>query len=308
MAKQKHKEQRTPNLSPLSLLRPRLDGLINNPGWLERGNEAIFGDLDVVTRNIPPEQYVPVLLRATANAESNIREGLSALVPNWLAQRNQIGVLGAQVDRGMFGGDELQLGLTWLRNVGVDVTPLLPDAASRFFDAYYGADDLGSQGLLLMFWYVNRHRERVTGFNFLIDFNPPWEGAVKDIMQFPQRRPADALREFVGRWKNQHIELKQIDATEAKRRAIEILEQNRKQQIRLPRDLVAIRDLVVEQVLPLPDGPNTSPFTAADFDALCRQGESADQIARFEQTVGRRVRLEDGQEIFVATGELGDDV
>ncbi len=307
MAKQKHKEQRTPNLSPLSLLRPRLDGLINNPGWLERGNEAVFGDLDAVTRNIPPEQYVPVLLRATANAERSIREGLSALVPTWLMQHNQLGVLGAQVDRGMFGGDELQLGLTWLRNAGVDVTPLLPDAASRFFDAYYGVDDLGSQGLLFIFWYVNRHRERVTGFNFLVDFNPPWEGAVKDIMQFAQRRPADALREFVGRWKNQRIALKQIDATEAKRRAIEILEQNRKHQIRLPRDLIAMRDLFVEQVLPLPNGPTTPAFTAADFDALCRQGKSADQIAHFEQRVGRRVRLEDGQEIFVATGELGDD-
>jgi hypothetical protein len=65
--------------------------------------------------------------------------------------------------------------------------------------------------------------------------------------------------------------------------------------------------LFLECVLSLADTPETPSFTAQDFDKLCRTGESPEAISHFEQTVGRRVRTEDGQEIVILGDPFEDD-
>jgi hypothetical protein len=90
--------------------------------------------------------------------------------------------------------------------------------------------------------------------------------------------------------------LQPISDAAAKRDLLACLVANWREGIRLPRDLIVNHRLFVEHILSLPDTPDTPPFTAEDFDALSRTGETAEFIRRFEQQVGRRVRLKDGQE------------
>jgi hypothetical protein len=63
-------------------------------------------------------------------------------------------------------------------------------------------------------------------------------------------------------------------------------------------------------VLSLPDAPDTPAFSTDDFHALSEAGQSAETLSRFEQTVGRRVLMEDGKELFIdasiANMDFGD--
>lgn len=137
------------------------------------------------------------------------------------------------------------------------------------------------------------------GFGFLIDYNPPWDGSIKDIIACPQRSPEAAIRDFVECWAEQGRPLAPISAVEAKQKILESLECNRKADIRLPRDLITSREPFPHYVLTLPDGPETPPFTIADFDALAQAGQRPEEIMHFEQRVGRRVRLADGKEVMI---------
>jgi hypothetical protein len=143
--------------------------------------------------------------------------------------------------------------------------------------------------------------------NWLLDFNPPWEGAAKDVVPYPQKSPDDLLELALGRWRSQPIHLEEIDAVTAKRHAIEILQRNFKQKIRLHRDFQQARQDFAQHVLSLPDGPDTPAFTLAEYDFLCRNGKRSEEINQFERTVGRVMRLEDGKALFVDASVIEDD-
>jgi hypothetical protein len=83
-------------------------------------------------------------------------------------------------------------------------------------------------------------------------------------------------------------------ATSSEENAINPLLQNREQNLRPHRDLLALRQQFADYILTLPDEPDTPPFTIKDFDALARLKQSAESIMQFEQRVGRRVRKYDG--------------
>jgi hypothetical protein len=53
--------------------------------------------------------------------------------------------------------------------------------------------------------------------------------------------------------------------------------------------------------------PDTPSFTDEDFAELSRTGKSVESIRRFEQTVGRRVRLGDGEEAIVVGSPFDED-
>lgn len=300
MAKKK-KPQRAPNLSPLSLLRPRLDGLLNNPEWATGNATTIYADLNAVVKGIDATAYLPILLKTVNDAAPITQQRLTELLPTWLEQAGAVDELATLVEQGNLQPQELLRAGTLLQAVGVAVSPVSAEAGHAFHSAYYGADELGSQAFLIFLWAANRQQSRVRGLSFLIDFNPPWDGAVKDVMTLPQRSPREMVEQFVDRWRHQEVgmDIEQLDAPAAKQRLIEVLSCNRTHKIRLPHDLVVIRDLVAKHLLALPDAPNTLPFTLVDFDELARSGESAESITHMEQTIGHRVRLGDGTEIIV---------
>lgn len=300
MAKKK-KPQRTPNLSPLSLLRPRLDGLLNNSGWAAGDANAIYADLTAVIRGIEDISYLPVLLKTVNDADPAAQQRLTELLPAWLEQVDAVDTLAFLAEQGTLQPQELLRARLLLESAGVAVAAVIPNVDHAFHSAYYGADTMGSQAFLIVLWATNRQQNRIRGMNFLIDFNPPWDGAIKDVAPLPQRSPREMVEEFINLWRRQEAEMniEQLDAPATKQRFLEALAYNRARSIRLARDVVAARDLIAKHVLALPDLPDTPLFTIEDFDELARSGRSTESLRHTEQTVGRRVRLDDGQELLV---------
>jgi hypothetical protein len=305
----KKKPNRGPNLSPLTLLRPRLDGLLRNPGWATRDATAVYADLTAVTKDIAATQYLPVVIKAFNDADEPVRQQLDALLPEWLQQVDSVGAASTLVEQNALQEPERAVAVKWLAQLGVEATAVTVTADGTFYKAFYGADDLGSQAFVVMLWYANRQQTRVQGLNFLIDFNPPWEGALKDVWLFPKRSPQDAIEQFVDRWRHDevNIDIQELTATAAKERIIAMLECNRAQDIRLPKDFAMIREPFINHVLSLTDGPDTPPFTLADVDELLHTGQVAESIMKFEQTVGRRVRMVDGKELLVMGDPFDDE-
>lgn len=296
----KDKVQRKPNLSPQAMLRPRLDGLFGNAVWTERSQQQLFADLDAVTRAIKAEDYLPVLLAAVDSLDDPPRGQVERVALDWLTARDAIRALVQLVERGELRADPADVALQWLSLSGHSVHLMTTVDDPGFCDAYFGRDGRGSQGELIILWYANRSRTRVKGLVFLLDYNPPWEGAIKDVSIVPHRSIRDAIAKYVEPLREYAPSLRRVDAIEAKSLLIEHLENNRAEQIRLHSDLIALRDEVVKHLLSLPDGPDTPAFDVADFDALCQmKGKTPEAIMHFERTVGRRVRMEDGKDLFV---------
>jgi hypothetical protein len=236
-----------------------------------------------------------------------MRSWLAEMLPAWLRDRQYGGVLEELVATGSIAVEQQQHAIDWLASIGSDPGTLAVLAEwHHFYHAESTGDD--SEAAMILLWYTNRQQQRVHGMNFLIDYNPPWDGAVKDIIVYPQRSPRAAITEFVDTWRaRMHHSVRQVDAVEAKQAILDALECNREAGIRLPQDLITSRDLFLRYVLTLPGWPDTPDFTAEDFDTLSRNGERPEADMHYEQTVGRRVRTADGKEILIMGGGLDWD-
>jgi len=299
----KHEKQRQPARrgAGLSSLRPRLDQLLRGDR-VSADNRQIHQELDALTEGIKPAVVLSTLLAASIDAPEAAQARLAGLLPGWLGQHGRLDAL-----RELAAGDALdepkrQQALAWLADAGADTADLL--AEREAWDAFYGAYYAGnpSQGSLMIFWYTSRRQHRVHGLGLLLDYEPPWDGAVKDALRYPQRAPEDALDEFVRFWDRRGEPAEQLTAATAKRRALEAFEHNRQLNIRLHPDLVAARDMAVRNLLALPDEPGTPSFSAADFDELASHGQHPEAIRRNERMFGYRARMPDGQEIRILRG------
>ncbi len=300
------KKRRRRNIPPATMLRPRMEHLWADEALLHKDDAAIQGDLDVLARDVSPELFVKTMLRAYQSASEAVQSRLDEVIPDWLAESGYDDALRQMAEEEL--GPELRpLALSWLKAVGVDVgkikiRPLL------FLDALYHDDEerlFGdkSQAFLAILWYVDAKKRRAQALGVLLDYNPPWDGSVKDIFVTP-RRPAQQLLQYFTN--SRDMPLESISPERAKTVMLASLQCNREAEVRLPRDLIKARDVFERQVLSLPDGPDTPEFTMQDFEYLAHHGESPEQITNFEQTVGRRVRSKDGKEIFVM-GSIDED-
>ena len=299
-----HKKGRTPNIPPAAVLRIRLDGLWQNPALPQQEQSQLEADLDVVARGIKADALVPVMLRAYLDAPAEARARLDQVVPGWLQERAHLPTLEKLTVNQDLDSSLQPTALAWLAAAGRDVHEQLAAQA----DPFYGAYDLDNsyQAAVTLIWYSDPKRTRARGFNFLIDHHPPWDGAIKDIIYFPQRPPEALVKRYVDIWAERGQPLTPISAVEAKQKILRALDCNRKSEIRLPRDLIAVRKEFVRHVLLLPDGPDTPPITAEDVEFLCQHGQRPEEIVHLEHTVGRRARLDDGTEVLVM-GDLDDD-
>lgn len=305
-AKHGKKDRSAPGLPPAALLGPRLNRSWSDPAWLRRDDAEAQAELDTVCKGVSSAKLIGMLLKAYQAAPVPAQARLAQLVPVWLRRRGHLPALREAVERASVVGPDRDLAVAWLQAAGEDTTALAQaQQPDTFFDAYFYGDR--SQATLIVFWFRDRQRTQVQGINFLLDSNPPWDGAVKDIMALPRQDPRTALRDHVQRWTNEGMPMQRISAVEAKRRILAALACNRKGNIRLPADLIASRADFIRYVLPWPDGPETPLFTETDFAALIHAGQRPEDIVHFEQTVGRRVRMEDGKELVIMGGGLDDD-
>ena len=286
----------------LSSLRPRLDQLLRGESLSQADQHDVYEGLDALTSGIKPAVFLPTIIAAASAAPEAAQVALDELLPGWLSERDHLATLRDLVARQSFGAEQQQRALAWLAAAGADTADLTAELAAwdPFFDAYSASNP--AQATLMIFWYTNHRKQRVQGLSLLLDFEPPWDGAVKDAMRYPQRTPEAAIEEFVDFWADRGMTPARLTAVEAKQEALEALEHNRDSNIRLHPDLVTAREQFIRYVLTLPDGPNTPPFTAADFDFLAHNGENPEALKRQERMFGYRARLPDGQEVRILRG------
>ena len=298
--KQAKKKQSTPLIPPATLLRGRLEQLCATSDEQMSNPDAFSAALDNLVEGIKPPFFLQTMLKTYQAAPDSTQNFLDQVLPPWLCARTHLKSLEKLVLQYELDSTEEQIALTWLQAGGSDTEALAKAQQDNFFSAYIYSDDFGSQSVVNLFWYCDRPRRHVRGFNFLIDYNPPWSGAVKDIALYPARTPQDAIHEFVDFWSRRSGEpMIPLSAPEAKKKILSALRCNDNENIRLPQDLRACREEFVRYVLTLPDESDTPSLTISDFDALSSQGEAPEQIMSFEQNVGRRVRLESGQEVVI---------
>jgi hypothetical protein len=290
------KKKRRINISPATMLRPRMDNLWADEALLHKESDAIEGDLDVLARDVSPELFVKTMLRAYQAASEAARAKLDEIVPHWLAQSGYADTLKQMATEYELGPDLRPQALAWLETSGMD-TNSLEHQPNLFMKARYYDDGVRfgepAQAFVSVFWYTDQRRKRAYGLTFLLDYNPPWDGSVKDVIVVPRRPPRRLLREFQETWEQGGMEPETISPERAKTVILEALECNREAEIRLPRDIIRARDRFDHQVLALPDGPDTPAFTMEDFDFLAHHGERPEDLRHVEQTVGRRVRIGD---------------
>jgi len=306
----KRKKRKKSNLSPAAVLRPRLDNLWADDALLHKDDITIEKDLDIVVRGIAPDLVVETMLRAYLAASASVRARLDSILPHWLGKRDHVSVLKEMLAAQSLDSDLRSQALAWMASLGIDTEPL-ESLPSLFFDAYYYDDEASfggkSQAYVTVFWYTSPRKHRAQGMGFLLDYNPPWDGSVKDILVTARRAPKRLLKDVLDTWRRGDMEPRSISAEQAKTVILTALNRNRAANIRLPRDLIAEQEAFDRYVMSLPDTPDTPSFTAEDFDLLARQGKRPEEIMHFEQTVGRRVRLGDGEQLLVLGSPDWDD-
>lgn len=231
--------------------------------------------LDAIARDVAADFLVVTMLRAYLAAPAPGRGRLDRVVPRWLSQRGYVNTLQDVVAGQALGADVRPAALGWAEAAGVD-TRSFECPPDLFFRAYYYDDvrTLGekSQAYAIVFWYTSPRKKRAQGV-----------------------------------WARGGMKPETVGAQEAKTVILTALNCNRTAQLRLPRDLIAAREIFAQYVLSLPNAPDTPSFTVDDFDFLARHGKPPEEIVHFEQTVGRRVRLKDGKELIVMGSPDRDD-
>jgi hypothetical protein len=282
-------------LSPairLSALRPRLDKLFGEP-WFASGEQTEREQaLETLLHGLKPENVLPVLLSALVALPKHEQPGVSAALLPWLHARGYAPPLRELAARFTLSDEQQALALSWLGELGADTSQLARAEWDPFLGAYFVGNE--SQSTVTIFGYTSPRNHRSEGLGFLIDFEPPWDGAVKDAVRYPQRAPDTSIEQFSALWRGQGMPPEPIEAAEAKQRVLTALQQNCARQIRLHRDLIAMRDLFARLVLTLPDSPETPAFTLDDFDALARSGREPEAIQIEERMLGYQTRMPDG--------------
>jgi hypothetical protein len=305
----KRKKRKRISLSPATTLRPRLDNLWADDALLHKDDAAIKGDLDVIAHGIAPDLLVATLLRAYPAASASVRARLDNVLPHWLDNGDHVSTLKEMLATQSLDSDSRSQALAWMVSLGIDAESL-ESLPSLFLDAYYYDDEafLGekSQAHVTVFWYEDFSKRRAQGIGFLLDYNPPWDGSVKDILVTPRRAPKRLLKNVLDTWKRGGMEPWPIGPEQVKTVILTALNCNRSADIRLPGDLIAARELFDRYVMSLPEAPDTPSFTLDDFDLLAHRGEQPEDIVHYEQTVGRRVRIGDDKELLVM-GDLDWD-
>lgn len=182
----------------LSNLHPRLSRLF---GEAPSDPATLRGELNQLTDGLKPASFLPILVSAFVAAAADRRAQLDAPLGDWLHERGLLASLGELEARQVFEGPAREAVRAWMTAGGVMPAALVEvDPAELFIAAY--EIDAPSQASTTLFWYEDGRRRRVCVAGFLIDFEPPWEGALKDIAYRTFREYDQAYGYYTAIWQN----------------------------------------------------------------------------------------------------------
>ena len=118
--KRRKSKHRAPNISPLTLLRPRLDALLGDEAFAEKDSQAIKADLDALFEGLKTYDSLPVLIRAYHSAGGQAQDRLDEIVPGWLDERGYAEPLLTLLERYNIYEEGRERAVAWLKAAGVD--------------------------------------------------------------------------------------------------------------------------------------------------------------------------------------------
>jgi hypothetical protein len=304
MSKKDRKRQQ-PNIAPAAVLRARLEGAWLAAQAAEQTPEQLLAVLAAASRDHKPDLITGGVLPIYAAAQPAVQAKLAQVAPAWLAQQDDLRALEALVSHAQLPEALLVIAQQWLAAAGRAVTPLTLGGADAFHSAY--ALDNQFQSAVSLLWYSNPQRTRARGMQFLIDHAAPWNGAVKDVMLFPNKPAEKLIERYVTSWAERGQAMRPIAAAEVKRRLVTALKANEAEGIRLPRDLIALREAFVSYVLPLPEARRTPAFTAADFERLSVTGDPPEKLSAVERALGMPLPLDSVELEALRKLDMGED-
>ncbi len=301
-SRRKRKEYKAAIVPAITLLRSKVDKWLKTE-ILQASKAELEHKLANLQQGVKPEGFLSVFLGGYHRASKEVQRLLDEHMPSWLETQGYVNDLYQLVKDHKITGRERETAFLWLVQVGAEITELQElELTSPFYRAFEIGDEW--QSMLVICYYVDHRKQHATGINFLIDGNPPWYGSVKDAWPLPKKSPEKLIESFFQRISKSHIrgiEPEELEEGEAKTQIIEALLTNRERGIRLSRDCIRLREPFLTHVLALESKEYTPEFDTEDFDELCSEefGKSADDIVHFEQTVGRYIEDDDGEEIFI---------
>jgi hypothetical protein len=279
----------------LSSLGPRLENLF---AVSSSDAHTLFRELDRLTQGLKPASFLPLLVGALAATPETQRAILGQPLSEWLRERGLLEPLQTLESRRTFKEPDRSVARDLLAAGGVS---LAPDVAVNPADLFLAAYEFGetSQDSPTMFWYEDERRRRVCSASFLVDFEPPWEGALKDVAFARHRNLDEGLSEYRLQWRLSELEPIPIDAATLAQRVWQALRQNQAQGIRLPADFIAVLPQIMPLLSALPIASGAAPLSATEIDSLTTTGRSAESIRMEERRFGFQTRLPDGSVIRV---------
>lgn len=288
MAKKVHPAGQPNPAIRLSNLRPRLVTLFAE----QTDQHALAAELDRLTDGLKPASFLPVLVGAFAGAPEPQRALLDKPAVAWLRDHGLLITLRDLEVRQIFTGPERDVARSWLEAGGIaPAAEVIPEPGDLFVEAYEVSD--ASQASLTILWHEDARRRRVRVASFLIDFEPPWEGALKDIAYFTFRDADRARTEYFASWRARGIPQRPIPATDATRQIWTALRQSQNQGIRLPADFIPIKGELVPFLLSLPTDPDVPALSPDELTLLDTSARRPEDLRRKEQRFGFQKRLAD---------------
>lgn len=275
----------------LSSLRPKLAALFATP-------PLDAAALSQLTDGLKPASFLPILVGTFADSPAADRAQLDAAVGAWLREQGHLAPLRDLEARQTFEGAAREAARAWLETGGIQLAPDTPvEQLDRLLAAYQVGDSY--QASYSLFWLDDPRRKRVRMASLLVDFQPPWEGAVKDIAYHTFRDFTTATDEYFALWRRTGMPPRPIDAAEASRLIWTALGKNYAEQIRLPADLLAEFETVMPMLYALPAVPEAPPLGEQELLAVTTHGRSPEGLRTEERFFGYQTRLDDGSIIRI---------
>ena len=141
MAKKKKRKgkRRTANVSPLFVLRPKLDQLLDSE--LVSENSVLEQKLDLLFLGIKGFDALPVFIKAYIDAPSDMQECINKILPQWLVAHDYQSALMQLFETAHLDAQSEKVALVWLEQCGVATSSLEKVAKKIDFYKTYELDN-----------------------------------------------------------------------------------------------------------------------------------------------------------------------
>jgi hypothetical protein len=307
MSKKKHS---APKISPLATINFRISTFLASTDAASGDAATIYKQLDSLLHGIKPEQLISFLLPAIQSAPRQVSAHLTEHLVQWVVNNNLINNLKNFLVKEGAMGNRFDVADTWLANLDIDISTDIntkTSAAANLFVEAKAHGDNEWQCSIHALWYTDRRKYNQHGFCFLLDRNPPWNGAVKDFFIVEP----SMVQHLLSRMRNDFNGIngpKLYDCSQerVKELLVKAFRDSAKAGLRMPHDLAEAKEDFWKFFQMLPQSGDETDFSREEYDTLFKRGKSVESLSNYEQNVGRYILDDNGKAVFVSADPAFD--